>query len=481
MKISELMSKKEEEMFYHYLRANLGNKNIIEDYLEVSWLNPKSRHLLAMFNNKLTYSKPVNFIHSNDSKTREVNNKLLDSPEYLTLSSTFFDLFKELFLPANYYSFPSLTKEDSEKVDFYNNCKNLFLDVDTFITNRSNRTTSYIINDTKIKLEKGERPFKFFRRLFKALLSLDTQGLFDEKVIFKQLEDFRILHSQIVQSNEVKGELVVSIHPLDYLTMSDNAHGWDSCFSIAGNDVYRTSALGALSSKFLVVAYLKSNSRDYKFDNEFTWNSKKWREIFLVDKNFIIGFPQYPYVHEDLSNEAFNMLLELAERNLKWSYEDSYKEMSGGKLKVQDSFGRTVNYNFETDFMYNDLDSNVAKVFLSTEPYLDECYLEHSFIFGGTVYCPSCGQELIAYEDPDDTLLCVECSEYLICTDCGHSIRPDKAIYDEDENVYCLDCYNNHTFCCESCDTVFDFKEKKIILFNILVLSRIILIIQVQM
>ena len=38
----------------------------------------------------------------------------------------------------------------------------------------------------------------------------------------------------ILQDVKVSGDLVLSVHPLDYLSISDNNHNWYSCHSLDG-------------------------------------------------------------------------------------------------------------------------------------------------------------------------------------------------------------------------------------------------------
>ena len=52
-------------------------------------------------------------------------------------------------------------------------------------------------------------------------------------------EDFRIAQSLVTNQANLKGYITLSIHPLDYMTMSDNNCGWDSCMSWQEEGCYR--------------------------------------------------------------------------------------------------------------------------------------------------------------------------------------------------------------------------------------------------
>lgn len=52
-------------------------------------------------------------------------------------------------------------------------------------------------------------------------------------------EQFRILHSRVLNDRMINADIVLSIHPLDYLTMSDNACDWESCMNWYQGGDYR--------------------------------------------------------------------------------------------------------------------------------------------------------------------------------------------------------------------------------------------------
>lgn len=109
-------------------------------------------------------------------------------------------------------------------------------------------------------------------------------------------EDFRICHSQVLNQKKTSGDLVLSIHPLDYWTMSDNECGWESCMSWRDDGGYRQGTVEMMNSPCVVVAYL--NAKDpmmLDYHNNFTWSNKKWRCLFIVDKNVILSIKAYPY------------------------------------------------------------------------------------------------------------------------------------------------------------------------------------------
>lgn len=78
---------------------------------------------------------------------------------------------------------------------------------------------STTINNNDIKIRTGEKLMKVLGKFAKA---------WD---IEPEFENFRRAHSMILNQKTLDGELCLSIHPLDYITMSDNNNDWDSCMS----------------------------------------------------------------------------------------------------------------------------------------------------------------------------------------------------------------------------------------------------------
>ena len=96
----------------------------------------------------------------------------------------------------------------------------------------------------------------------------------DMEAIFEQM---RIKHSQILNKKRLKGTLCLSIHPLDYITISDNNCDWDSCMTWTGDDCpgeYRLGTLEMMNSPSVVVAYLDSKEPYHPLDDGRAWSNK---------------------------------------------------------------------------------------------------------------------------------------------------------------------------------------------------------------
>lgn len=100
-----------------------------------------------------------------------------------------------------------------------------------------------------------------------------------------------------------KGHLVISINPIDYLTVSINASQWDSCHHFM-KGAYRNAGLSYMNDKTSLVSYRSDREVKYEFEGKkFEWNTKCWRQmIYVAEQNSTMVFSrQYPYESEELS------------------------------------------------------------------------------------------------------------------------------------------------------------------------------------
>ena len=131
-------------------------------------------------------------------------------------------------------------------------------------------------------VRRGMKIIKAFKLFFK-----------DNDCNLKRLQDEA---SAILNEDKIEGKFCISIHPLDYISISDNDHNWHSCHALDSD--YRAGNLSYMADKHTVVCYVKTGS-DRKISNfpeSVPWNSKKWRVLLFFDKacDFVMASKQYP-------------------------------------------------------------------------------------------------------------------------------------------------------------------------------------------
>ena len=130
----------------------------------------------------------------------------------------------------------------------------------------NNLTTEDFTSPEGIEIRKGTKIVKAFKHFVK-----------DERC----LTDIQNAASRIIQENKIEGKLCFSIHPLDYLSSSENTHNWRSCHALDGE--YRAGNLSYMMDTSTIVCYIKSDEEENlpNFPKDIKWNSKKWRVLIF--------------------------------------------------------------------------------------------------------------------------------------------------------------------------------------------------------
>ena len=270
------------------------------------------------------------------------------------------------------------------------------------------------------------------------------------------------------------------------MTMSDNASDWSSCMSWMEQGCYHVGTVEMMNSNNVVCAYIESKTpfkfgRSNKPDHvgeEWTWNNKKWRQLFYVTKDIIVGGKSYPYANEDFTKEVIKILRELAQENLAWTYSfgpELYKDMIHiGSLYRMDRnkswvrTGKTFKHNiiFDTKGMYNDMLNDQYREYWCVRNKVKKTKI---ISYSGKAPCACCMNSVI--EETDDCLyyddgaynerydgvrhiLCRSCIDSRYCNWCGNESGYYKT-YKLGENYYCSDCWDKYIRKCPDCGKAF--------------------------
>lgn len=102
--------------------------------------------------------------------------------------------------------------------------------------------------------------------------------------------------SKYIQKNKMEGTLCLSVHPLDFLSLSESVSDWRSCHALDGE--YRNGNLSYLLDSCTFICYLKCDGEAClpHFPLSVPWNSKKWRTLMFLseDSELLIAGRQYP-------------------------------------------------------------------------------------------------------------------------------------------------------------------------------------------
>lgn len=309
----------------------------------------------------------------------------------------------------------------------------------------------------------------------------------------RSLTDIQNEASRIIQEDKIEGTLCLSVHPLDFLSLSENTYNWRSCHALDGE--YRAGNLSYMMDKHTIICYLKAtdSAKLPSFPDDIVWNSKKWRVLIYVssDWKMIIAGRQYPFtsktgidfvLHQALPSSK---LICTSDKRHSWT---DWNDTLIDKIKLSNG----IEYDFDSMYIpvgsqliaLDDLVQNVEGSKHYNDVLYSSCYkpiyafkyMPHmfeieggipliskdftTFNIGGFTYCLWCGEAEVL--DGADTMMCEKCELehgssdnelFTYCDNCGRRIYADDAYIIGEEDL-CEDCYDKYASRCERCGEV---------------------------
>lgn len=253
-----------------------------------------------------------------------------------------------------------------------------------------------------MEFKKGDKVSRILGKIMKNL---------DKKESSKVITEY----SMFLQSLKAKGKVVLSIDPLDYVTMSENKSNWSSCHSLTG--CYQTGPFSYMMDSTTAISYAKP-SKDIELDYDggtLVYSNKIWRQIVLFSSNleYATQARQYPAIMRANQQTVASIVSDL----LKSKNEIPYQTISWEP--DYDSYSTKVHFSWSSGYCYNDIQEDAFSTAYSiipskveNTPHNIECWFEDAYNeeeickVGSEVMCISgCG------------CLCVD-NEELLCSDC---------------------------------------------------------------
>ena len=324
-----------------------------------------------------------------------------------------------------------------------------------------------------ISTQRNNEPYHF--KAFKATVKNNMRTVRTIQKVLKAMrfpymdlfEEWRNAVSDLNINRDIKADLVFSIHPIDFMTMSDNNCDWSSCMSWANHGSYSAGTIEMMNSNMAVVAYLESKTPYIISDSEENYEipNKSWRILLYANKHIIVAGKAYPYYNENLIKICLDKLRALLKENLNWKYQyinQQYRD----NLSIDNNFylqrehlstfDKPKNPNkpkhaiyLYSNCMYNDL------IEYKDLYWCCRNWVPHTmkFCISGPVTCMCCGgyiespHSISSYDDIGDTKVCEECRTLYECDVCGQ-IKYNNIQYRFEEKPwrtyhicddYCLD------------------------------------------
>lgn len=333
--------------------------------------------------------------------------------------------------------------------EFYNNCLENDYDIDGKIVRKGS---------------KAIRNFKHF------IVDTDRLSSFQDKA------------SELIQENKISGELCLSIHPLDFLSASENVSRWRSCHALDGE--YRAGNLSYMVDETTVICYLQSSDGAVyqlpNFPSSVPWNNKKWRCFLYFDDipytDLVFAGRQYPMQVDGILDKLKDYFQSKAKRLGLWDSSPvdfvNWTSTTVSNITLGDDY--TLKPVINNSFYYlnghlydsHRLIKDAPESLHYNDLLYSSCYKPlytynkngsgSTLLIGAPVNCLRCGHTHITTRD---TFMCLDCEleygdsesdEYGRCDYCGRRRLVNDLISTNDGCV-CEDCAESHTQVCAGC------------------------------
>ena len=390
-------------------------------------------------------------------------------------------------------------KEKDTRLDEFINSVSITFDNEALASfledNRQGFFKNRVVADGEAHMNGETHKIPLDMKLLKAFKYFED----DERVV----KELQTIASMIIQEDKVEGYLCFSVHPLDFISSSENTYNWRSCHALDGE--YRSGNLSYMVDSSTIMCYLRGgeNEKLPNFPKEVPWNSKKWRMWLFLSEKWDVMFAgrQYPFFSRTALDIIKDELVKgpgaLFKNSGSWSWwhDDTLNEFHFKEESPEDPFEIDGGYlmwpyvcisnelfpinNVVKDASYsmhfNDLlRSSFYKPYYCFRRYRPVGQTP-KVILGGSIPCLACGSHPVA---TTDSMLCEECElefgnsedeRYGYCDLCDRRIVIDDAyLIDSCGHLICESCREYHARQCEHCgdlcyneDVVYDKESHK--------------------
>lgn len=112
----------------------------------------------------------------------------------------------------------------------------------------------------------------------------------------------QMIMSEFQQKNKIHGDLYLSVHPVDFLTISTNNHNWTSCHGLY--HAYSAGNIAYIQDQATCIAYLVTPGKEHVTINKRPelgrWNDKTWRMLIFVNEDVHLAAAGRHYPSENI-------------------------------------------------------------------------------------------------------------------------------------------------------------------------------------
>ena len=220
---------------------------------------------------------------------------------------------------------------------------------------------------------------------------------------------------------------ILSIHPCDYLEMSNDDNTWRSCHCLNDGE-YQAGTLSYMGDTVTMIFYTVNPDVEEAFHKV----PRITREVFCYHDGTLLQSRLYPSDRAD-QRERY---MELVEQVITTCLGVPNQWTTQAVTHNTKDFWRT----YPNALHYKDYECGYAIVSV----LLGEEFHHEIFTIGSQAYCVCCGEEL-RYEDVLD---CSRCESKAICKECGREVSYNHYNYDPERHAFfCDECFHHCFFC----------------------------------
>lgn len=232
-----------------------------------------------------------------------------------------------------------------------------------------------VFKEMGIQCNSGQKVSRILNKYFTSFFRDKTGEISDDlrsayNSLFAQLSD-------AVNPITVKRHTLLSVHPCDFLLMS-NGNSWDSCQRLGGG--WRAGTLSYMTDKCSMIFYTVVPEYD---GNQFWEQPKINRQIYGYHRGTLIQSRLYPdYSDEDLTKQFKTLVQQIIAECLYIKYEAGvWKEGGTAKEYCKTAIGA---------LHYKDYDRDK---FNCTTSFIGDGVRKFKVQFGNEVFCLRCGKK----------------------------------------------------------------------------------------
>lgn len=247
---------------------------------------------------------------------------------------------------------------------------------------------------------------------------------------------------------QVRRKALLSVHPCDFLEMSNEENSWSSCHCIREGE-YHAGTLSYMNDAVSMIFYTTDANATGNYHTE----PKITRQVFCYGDGILLQSRLYPQTDDEEARDIYRDIVQrtislcLGAPNL-WTLKRTPEDVE----RCCRTHADALHYK---DYTYSCYKSTISVI--KSLPGIDG----NRIVIGSVAYCLECTDKLSSTE----SLYCSGCDysvDFIACEDCGGDIRYNS---DDDYCVngshYCRDCVS----WCENCqeytrDVVVDARDR---------------------